>query len=72
VQVLLDRAAHLDHYADGLKEGLLVRRGGVLGYHGTSGNASREAPHLHFANFRLNGKKQWWRGTPIDPYEVFR
>ncbi len=64
--------AHLDHYADGLKEGHLVRRGDVLGYAGTSGNASREAPHLHFAIFRLTGKKQWWRGTPIDPYEVFR
>jgi murein DD-endopeptidase MepM/ murein hydrolase activator NlpD len=64
--------AHLDHYADRLKEGHPVRRGEVLGYAGTSGNASREAPHLHFAIFRLTEKQQWWQGTPIDPYEVLR
>jgi len=64
--------AHLERYADGLKEGDVVRRGQLLGYAGTSGNASKDVPHLHFAIFRLTEKKQWWQGTPIDPYEVLR
>jgi murein DD-endopeptidase MepM/ murein hydrolase activator NlpD len=64
--------AHLERYAAGLKEGNVVRRGQLLGYAGTSGNASRDTPHLHFAIFRLTEKKQWWQGAPIDPYEVLR
>jgi len=60
--------AHLDDYADGLKEGMRVKRGEVLGYVGTSGNAAPDAPHLHFAIFRLGPEKQWWKGIPIDPY----
>src|SRR6478752_6975121 len=59
--------AHLERYAERLKEGDVVRRGQLLGYAGTSGNASPDAPHLHFAIFRLTEKKQWWQGTPIDP-----
>ena len=61
--------AHLDRYADGLAEGQTVRRGAVLGYVGTSGNASPDAPHLHFALFRLGPEKQWWKGEPINPFE---
>jgi peptidoglycan LD-endopeptidase LytH len=64
--------AHLERYAERLKEGDVVRRGQLLGYAGTSGNASPDAPHLHFAIFRLTEKKQWWQGTPIDPYDVLR
>ena len=64
--------AHLDRYADGLKEGAVVRRGQVLGYVGTSGNAPKNTPHLHFAVFRLTADKQWWTGTPVDPYDILR
>ena len=64
--------AHLERYADSLQEGHHVQRGQVLGYAGTSGNASKDAPHLHFAIFRLTEKRQWWQGIPIDPYEVLR
>jgi peptidoglycan LD-endopeptidase LytH len=64
--------AHLEHYADGLKEGGHVQRGEVLGYAGTSGNAPKDTPHLHFAIFRLTEKKQWWQGAPIDPYDVLK
>lgn len=60
--------AHLERYADGLGEGQIVRRGAVLGYVGTSGNASPDAPHLHFALFRLGLEKQWWKGEPINPF----
>ena len=64
--------AHLDRYADDLREGQMVRRGDVIGYVGSTGNASPDAPHLHFAIFRLTEEKRWWEGTPIDPYEVLR
>ena len=61
--------AHLDHYAAGLKEGTLLRRGDVLGYVGSTGNASKDAPHLHFAVFRLGPGKEWWKGTPVDAFD---
>ena len=64
--------AHLERYAEGLQEGNHVQRGQVLGYAGTSGNAPKDTPHLHFAIFRLTEKKQWWQGSPIDPYEVLK
>lgn len=64
--------AHLDRYAEGLKEGARVRKGDVIGHVGTTGNAPKDTPHLHFAIFRLTDKKQWWQGTPIDPYDVWR
>jgi peptidoglycan LD-endopeptidase LytH len=62
--------AHLERYADGLHEGDRVTRGEVLGYVGTSGDAPRNTPHLHFAIFRLTADKHWWEGTPLDPYDV--
>jgi murein DD-endopeptidase MepM/ murein hydrolase activator NlpD len=62
--------AHLERYADGLTEGQPVSRGQIIGYVGTSGNAPPGSPHLHFAIFRLTDLKQWWTGTPIDPYPV--
>lgn len=64
--------AHLERYADGLKEGGFVKRGDVLGYVGTSGNAPKDTPHLHFAIFRMTDEKQWWQGAAIDPYKVLR
>jgi murein DD-endopeptidase MepM/ murein hydrolase activator NlpD len=64
--------AHLDHYATGLKEGTLLRRGDVLGYVGSTGNASPAGPHLHFAVFRLGPEKQWWKGTAIDPLPLLQ
>ena len=64
--------AHLERYADGLKEGGIVKRGQVLGYVGTTGNAPRDTPHLHFAIFKLGEDKKWWQGTPVDPYSVLK
>jgi len=64
--------AHLERYADGLKEGGPVKRGQVLGYVGTTGNAPRDTPHLHFAIFKLGHDKKWWQGTPVDPYSVLK
>jgi murein DD-endopeptidase MepM/ murein hydrolase activator NlpD len=64
--------AHLERYADGLTEGAPVKRGQVLGYVGTTGNAPRDTPHLHFAIFKLGQDKKWWEGTPVDPYSVLK
>lgn len=64
--------AHLQAYAGGLRDGGRVKRGDVIGYVGTSGNAPKDTPHLHFAIFEMTGEKQWWQGTPIDPYKVLR
>jgi murein DD-endopeptidase MepM/ murein hydrolase activator NlpD len=62
--------AHLDGYAGGVREGEAVQRGQVIGYVGSTGNASPDAPHLHFAIFKLTPEHQWWKGDPIDPYPV--
>jgi murein DD-endopeptidase MepM/ murein hydrolase activator NlpD len=64
--------AHLERYADGLTEGQAVKRGEVIGYVGTSGNAPQDTPHLHFAVFRLSEAKRWWEGAPLDPYQILR
>jgi murein DD-endopeptidase MepM/ murein hydrolase activator NlpD len=64
--------AHLERYADNVQEGDHVRRGQVIGYVGTSGNAPKNVPHLHFSISRLGPEKHWWEGTPIDPYRVLR
>jgi murein DD-endopeptidase MepM/ murein hydrolase activator NlpD len=64
--------AHLERYAPGLQDGSPLRRGQVIGYVGTSGNAPEDTPHLHFAIFRLTAEQQWWNGVPLDPFEVLR
>lgn len=62
--------AHLDRYADGLAEKKTIKRGEVIGYVGSTGNASPEAPHLHFEIHVLGPEKQWWKGESINPYPV--
>lgn len=62
--------AHLDRYADNLKEGAQLKRGDLIGYVGVTGNAAPNAPHLHFAVFELTPAKQWWKGTPLNPYPL--
>ncbi len=62
--------AHLDGYAEGLAEGDVLKRGDPIGYVGTTGNASRTAPHLHFALIRLGPDKRWYRGEPVNPYSL--
>jgi murein DD-endopeptidase MepM/ murein hydrolase activator NlpD len=60
--------AHLDRYAEGLKEGAPLKRGDLVGYVGTTGNAPKNTPHLHFAIMRMGPEKRWWKGTAVDPY----
>ncbi len=64
--------AHLGSYADGLKEGTRVHRGDVLGYVGTTGNAPKNTPHLHFAVFRLEADPKWWKGEAVNPFDALQ
>ena len=63
--------AHLDSYAPGLAEGRILHRGDPIGFVGSTGNASAEAPHLHFEIQILGPEKQWWHATSINPYGRF-
>ena len=56
--------AHLMGYAPNVKEGLAVEEGDVIGFVGTTGNATPDAPHLHFQVMRSDAN--YWNGTPID------
>lgn len=60
--------AHLDRYAEGLREGGYLRAGDPVGSVGTTGNAPKDTPHLHFAIFELGPEKRWWEGSPLNPY----
>lgn len=63
--------AHLDHYADGLKEGQAVRPGQVIAAVGSTGDASPEAPHLHFEVMRTSPSAKWYdRATDVDPFPL--
>jgi len=62
--------AHLDRYADGVKEGMELKRGDLVGYVGVTGNSDPNAPHLHFAVVELTAEKQWWKGTPVNPFPL--
>lgn len=62
--------AHLDRYEPGLTEGQQVRPGAVIGFVGSTGDASPGGPHLHFAvNYMVPGQR-WWEGTPVNPYPL--
>ncbi|HET7585045.1 MAG TPA: M23 family metallopeptidase [Gemmatimonadaceae bacterium] len=63
--------AHLDHYRRGLKEGMPLAQGEVIGYVGTTGNAPPNLPHLHFQVTTMPPHGHWWGGTPLDPWPNF-
>ncbi len=63
--------AHLDRHARGLREGQEVSRGDVLGYVGTSGNAPKNVPHLHFQVLLITDAKRYSNGSPLNPLPFF-
>lgn len=63
--------AHLQSYREGIREGMRVAKGEVIGYVGTSGNAPRNTPHLHFQMSRLDKLERWGRATPMNPHPFF-
>jgi murein DD-endopeptidase MepM/ murein hydrolase activator NlpD len=62
--------AHLDRYRRGLAVGDRVAKGSLIGYVGTTGNASPNAPHLHFQVMK-RGLRAWWDGPSINPFPFF-
>ena len=64
--------AHLDRYRRGLAEGQAVQKGDTIGYVGTSGNAPRNFPHLHFQVTRMPPDRKWWAGVAVDPLPLFK
>jgi murein DD-endopeptidase MepM/ murein hydrolase activator NlpD len=63
--------AHLDRYRTGLRTGTMLARGDVLGAVGTSGNADRKAPHLHFQVLVVGDDGEWRHGRAVDPRPFF-
>ena len=63
---------HLESYRPGLRDGAAVKRGEILGFVGSSGNANPAGPHLHFQVTRSDNMKEWWKGTPLNPFLVYR
>lgn len=66
-QSLVYYYAHLERYHDGLREGMRVQQGDVIGYVGTTGNAPKNLPHLHFQVMRFR-KDRYWEGEPVNPH----
>lgn len=63
--------AHLEEYAEGLREGQRIRRGQRLGTVGSSGNAESDSPHLHFAILQTTADAEWWEpANAINPYPL--
>lgn len=64
--------AHLERYADGLKEGHIARRGETLAYVGDTGNATPGNTHLHFQIYRVADPGRFWTGENLNPYPLLR
>lgn len=62
--------AHMDHYNDAMSPGRTIVKGDTLGYVGTTGNAPKNTPHLHFQVMRWAPDGKYWNGEPIDPFEL--
>lgn len=62
--------AHLAGYAPGVREGMRVRAGQVLGYVGDTGDAGAGNYHLHFGVTRMHGGDRWWQGDNVNPYPL--
>jgi len=62
--------AHMDHYNGAMSPGREIVKGDTLGYVGTTGNAPKDTPHLHFQVMRWPADGKYWNGEAIDPYEL--
>ena len=66
----VDYYAHLDGYAPGTIEGAKVNRGQIIATVGSTGDASPDGPHLHYAINAMAPGEHWYQGTAINPYPV--
>jgi peptidoglycan LD-endopeptidase LytH len=62
--------AHMDHYNDAMSPGRPIARGDTLGFVGTTGNAPKDTPHLHFQVMLWPADGKYWNGEPVDPYDM--
>jgi murein DD-endopeptidase MepM/ murein hydrolase activator NlpD len=62
--------AHLDAYQPGLVSGMTIARGDTLGFVGTTGNAPKDTPHLHFQVMRMPPDGKYWDGDAINPFPL--
>lgn len=62
--------AHLDHYRDSLAAGMPLLKGDTIGFVGTTGDAPKNEPHLHFQIMRMPADGKYWAGDPIDPWPI--
>ena len=61
--------SHLSEIADGIKRGVRVKAGQLLGLTGKSGNAVNTTPHLHFGISHPTYSGDWLtRRGELDPY----
>lgn len=64
--------AHLERYADGIKDGKQIKQGEVIAYVGDTGNAVPGNYHLHFAIWRIPDPKKYWEGENLNPFPLLR
>ena len=64
--------AHLDHYHESLAAGTPLTKGDTIGFVGTTGNAPKDIPHLHFQIMRMPHDGKYWNGEPINPFGILR
>jgi murein DD-endopeptidase MepM/ murein hydrolase activator NlpD len=62
--------AHMDRYNDAMSPGHEIVKGDTLGFVGTTGNAPKDTPHLHFQVMRWPADNKYWDGEAIDPFEA--
>lgn len=61
---------HLTRYANGIAEGMQLRRGEVIAFVGDTGNAGPGNYHLHFGISKVTAPGKWSGGEPINPYLI--
>lgn len=62
--------AHLMGYATGVRPGLAIRQGEVIGYVGDTGNAGPGNHHLHFEVMTAPNASSYWAGRSRNPYPL--
>src|ERR1051325_8855997 len=64
--------AHMERYHPSMAEGRALSKGDTIGFVGTTGNAPKNVPHLHFQVMRMPADGRYWDGEPINPYPLLR
>jgi murein DD-endopeptidase MepM/ murein hydrolase activator NlpD len=62
--------AHMERYHPSMAPGRELAKGDTIGFVGTTGNAPKNTPHLHFQVMRMPADGKYWDGEPINPYDL--